>query len=737
MKTLSKEYKKQVKKSYNKYIKTIHTSFNKLKKEGKPRDYWDLLNSTKNKGKRQKSKCPLKDLYEYFKELNSTNTQQAKSPNPSPTEEPHELDESINNDEIKESISKLKNNKAQGIDNISNEYIKSTQDLMIPIYNRLFNLIYTSGVMPTSWCTGIIKPIYKKKGAAEDPNNYRPITLLSCLGKVFTSILNARLNKYVEQNEILREEQLGFRPGYSTIDGIFILDKLIEIINAKNKTIFAAFIDLAKAFPSISHPILTQKIEDLKIGKQMTNIIKSMYNNIKSCVSTDGQISPLFPCQIGVLEGEILSPILYSLFTNDLFDYVNQNYKKGIVIESIGNDITYFLKLFFIMYVDDTVLLAESKADLQEILNIFTQYCQVNNLNINIGKTKVMTIGKYTRKPKCYINGKELEVVNNFKYLGVTVTKTGKYKLTIKDNIEKARRAFYAQIRTVKENHIPLNCHIDLFNKTIEPILLYGVEIWGHENFKQIEQFRLRCLKTILNLRSSTPDYMIYGELGLRPLEEKAKIRMINYWGNLIMGKQTKISTRLYMISRQTSQNVQPKHKWNSAISKILDDVGFSYLWLIEHPQTEYLNRRTEIKQRILDQSEQTLLAEPENHKKRNYSTLIKERRLSPYFEILDQNAIFGLLKFRTSNHRLPVEVGRYRNIEYKDRKCPDCKTIGDEFHYLFSCELFKEERKRLIPKYFRNRPNMIKYEELMNSKNKSTLIKLTKFIKIIVNKVK
>ena len=100
-------------------------------------------------------------------------------------------------------------------------------------------------------------------------------------------------------------------------------------------------------------------------------------------------------------------------------------------------------------------------------------------------------------------------MVNQFKYLGVTINNKGRYKVAIKDNIIKARKAFYAQLRQVKKNHIPLDCHVDLFVKTIEPILLYGAEIWGFEDCKQIEQFRLRCLKIILNLRSNTPDYRV------------------------------------------------------------------------------------------------------------------------------------------------------------------------------------------------------------------------------------
>ena len=106
-----------------------------------------------------------------------------------------------------------KNNKACGEDEIINEYVKSTSNSFIHIYEKLFNIIFDTGtgILPQSWLNGIIKPIYKNKGDVKDPKNYRPITIVSCLGKLFTVILNARLNDYTEEFMILKETQSGFR----------------------------------------------------------------------------------------------------------------------------------------------------------------------------------------------------------------------------------------------------------------------------------------------------------------------------------------------------------------------------------------------------------------------------------------------------------------------------------------------------------------------------------------------
>ena len=115
--------------------------------------------------------------------------------------------------EITEAIRKLKNNKAPGTDNILNEYLKHSSPLLISLYCKIFNLVLDCGIILESWSSGIIKPVYKNKGNPSDPDNVRAITLISCVGKLFTSILNSRLNFFANDLNIISENQAGFRKG--------------------------------------------------------------------------------------------------------------------------------------------------------------------------------------------------------------------------------------------------------------------------------------------------------------------------------------------------------------------------------------------------------------------------------------------------------------------------------------------------------------------------------------------
>ena len=161
------------------------------------------------------------------------------------------LNSSITEAEIRKCIKALKNNKCPANDRILNEYLKCSSDKMIPIYISLFNVILDTGIIPDSWLEGIIRPIYKRGGDPTQPENYRPITILSCFGKLFTAILNSRLNSFIDHHDILNENQAGFRSGYSTTDHIFTLHIFSEILKHNKKKLFCSFIDFSKAFDSV------------------------------------------------------------------------------------------------------------------------------------------------------------------------------------------------------------------------------------------------------------------------------------------------------------------------------------------------------------------------------------------------------------------------------------------------------------------------------------------------------
>ena len=169
------------------------------------------------------------------------------------------LDEQISHEEIKQCIRQLSRNKSPGKDNLLNEYFMESIDLLIEPLGILFNDILDSGYFPSQWTEGIIIPLHKK-GSHDDPKNYRGITLFSCLGKLFTSIINQRLIDWSTANEISTDAQFGFKSGHSTIDAIFILQNLIQKRLNNKKRLYCAFIHLQRAFDSVYRNALWYKL---------------------------------------------------------------------------------------------------------------------------------------------------------------------------------------------------------------------------------------------------------------------------------------------------------------------------------------------------------------------------------------------------------------------------------------------------------------------------------------------
>ena len=148
-------------------------------------------------------------------------------------------------------LTNLNNGTAPGEDDIIYKYIKSTVNQFSPIHVDLFNLIISSGIIPDSWLVGIIKPIYKNKGDPNNLDNYRVTCLTSNMGKLFTLILNSRLNKLSDDIGLISGVQGGFRKGYSVQDSLLVMHSLISLYLSSGKKLLCAFVDFKKAFDTV------------------------------------------------------------------------------------------------------------------------------------------------------------------------------------------------------------------------------------------------------------------------------------------------------------------------------------------------------------------------------------------------------------------------------------------------------------------------------------------------------
>ena len=221
--------------------------------------------------------------------------------------------------EISGAIKKLKNGKACGLNSILNEFIKAGSELLLRVITQLFNPVLPTGIFPEQWLLGIIKPEHKK-GPKDNPSNFRGITILSCMSKLYTAALNKRLTDFADELDLLNWNQAGFRTEHSTLDQIFNLKSIIDLYLSSNKKLYCCFVDFEKAFDKVDRRSLWIKLLQYGISGRCFRVIYNMYQSIRSCVQKGNLISDFFISEVGLRQGENLSPLLFAFFINDMED---------------------------------------------------------------------------------------------------------------------------------------------------------------------------------------------------------------------------------------------------------------------------------------------------------------------------------------------------------------------------------------------------------------------------------
>ena len=453
----------------------------------------------------------------------------------------------------------------------------------------------------------------------------------------------------------------------------------------------------------------------------MYNVIVNMYNDIKSRVEHNNEYSEFFPCQTGVRQGENLYHLLFSIYVNDIVDYLSNKNINGVEIDLNGteNDFRTYAKLFILLYADDTVLLSESIEDLQNQLNHFSEYSKRWKLKVNVSKTKVMTFcnGRLRQNQKLLFNDEELEFVTEFNYLGLLHSRTGSFNKAKKKLAEKATKAMYSVLKKGRSLNLSIKCQIELFDKIVKPVLLYGCEIWGYGKNDIIEQIHLKFLKHLLHMKKSTPNSIVYGETGRYPIEINIKTRMITYWCGLLESRQ-KISSALYSIAHSKFVNNNYDIPWIKSIRNIFNECGLPYMFQLRNiPFKNWV--KSNIKQKLIDQFIQTWNDDIQTSPKcLNYRIFKTDICFEEYFNILNIRDLITLCKFRTLNHSLPIEKGRWHNIEREERKCTICdmSVVGDEYHYIMECPSLENQTKNYIPQHIYRRHNTLKFHSLFNT---------------------
>jgi hypothetical protein len=323
MRYKSKTYKSLCKRKFREYKKELLSYLSNLRSRNS-KEAWDKLKELKDEDGSHSSPNNIEtgDWHKHYKNLNELQGKYRvinddygikldtlKHSN----EYIHSdtLNGEIMAEEIIKGIKLLKNGKAAGEDGVMNEMIKVGERPLINVLIKLFNKVLTCGIYPMEWGEGIITSIFKG-GCVDETNNYRGITITSCLGKLFNSIMNCRLDSFTKENRLGCKEQIAYEKGARTTDHIFVLQTLTQKYLSENKKIFACFVDMKKAFDSVLHNAILYKLFKANINGNFFKIIETMYEKTRLSVKvSSSDRTESFPCGAGIRQGDNLSPNLF------------------------------------------------------------------------------------------------------------------------------------------------------------------------------------------------------------------------------------------------------------------------------------------------------------------------------------------------------------------------------------------------------------------------------------------
>ena len=425
--------------------------------------------------------------------------------------------DSIESVEVFNVIYKLKNRKSTGLDNVQAKFVDEFKDVLSPLLAKLFNMSIMNGIFPTDLKIAKTIPILKPGNDKQLCSSYRPISLLSIFSKIFETLIAGRLRNFLTKFDILYEYQFGFRPGHST--SLALLDSVDDILTNldEGNLVAGIFIDLSKAFDSLDHTILLNKLYHYGFRGPIHDWLKSYLQDRVQLTFVNNISSSTQSITFGVPQGSVLGPLLFLLYINDIGNIPNLKYKPKL-------------------YADDANIFVHSKnyqdlqLNCQNTLNLIYNWVLDNRLTLNIEKTCFMLFSPPVSMPmpndfRLVINNAVIMRVENIKFLGVWLDNKLDWKYHLKELYNSLNK--YIGIFYKLSNFLPKNILKLLYYSIIHSKILYGIEVYANTYLTYLHDVIIlnnRLLRIMQNKKRDTK----HNNFNTLPIDKPFEFKLYN-----------------------------------------------------------------------------------------------------------------------------------------------------------------------------------------------------------------
>ena len=587
--------------------------------------------------------------------------------------------------------------------------------MLLPFLADLFHLLLSSSVIPQAWKKTKITPLHKK-GPLSDPANYRLLAINGCLYRLFANVVRDLLTEWALAEKHIPDTQFGFCPTRNTNQPLFIIRHVLATAKHNQKRVFAAFLDLLAAYDSVLRHKLWTHLQNLSIPQYLLETITSMYQGgIYILIDGDKSSEEVLP-ERGLKQGCPLSPLLYSLFTNDIDRFLD-GHERGAMTA------TDTIKVPHCDYADDIVALTNEASHLQSQLDRFYVYTQQKGLTLNTSKTKILVFysNDQSALPTFYYNGVPLETVKEFKYLGIILTRDGKMKTAA----QQMARSFMGAIARVRKAGAELgiwnrkHAMLWLFQVFALSAGLYGCQIWATAKLSlttskdsDAHTFHTGFLKSLLGVKRATETHCILRETGQMPLYFYWFRCTMRFWNCLLNTNNPLVHAIIQADLRIATRKGSWTHDVLTALNDVPDTLPFSTAIRGQNrvcmEQFETVLQQHVINDwRVLDG---LTPQEPHDSSRimRTYHTHFgiplgsapgwwdeQKRSRKPILPLylradIPHRSLRSLSCLRLSGHTLRVETRRHHpnRCAYELRICDKCDwhTVQDEEHIILDC---------------------------------------------------